>query len=471
MYEKNNNLYVTEHFTTRNNSDYILMDVNTLDVYILNELEMSLIKAFKKGRINVKRELNNLVKEYGESLVVGILDQLFINGILRSKEVTSEHNSINQVSREDDIGIINAVDILLSNDCNLACKYCFHKKERFSWKKSLMSFYIGKKIIDFLIKRSESRKELFVCFFGGEPLLNFKVLRKIVNYALSEGRRSNKHFNFSITTNGTLLTDKMADFICEHKIEVLISIDGDKYSHNLNRPMRGSNDSYLTTVNNLGKLEKRNISYSARATVTSFTKDKITETYEHLLSLGFKKIHFENALAPEGKIFITDKNDISDIKKQYSLISKKICNNISRGLSYNVEAIPLPLERIVTKKPNFYSCSAGKGYVSVNVNGDVFLCHRLVGEKAFFLGNVIEDTYSVKWSEIIRNEINVENRAKCRKCWARYICGGGCYGINYDFNKDISLAPGIYCQLMKYSIKKALCVFANAASQPEVAEQ
>lgn len=344
-------------------------------------------------------------------------------------------------------------------------------KERCSGKTALMNSYVGKKTIDFLIQRAGGRKDLFVCFFGGEPLLNFKVLKQIVIYALQEGRKKNRHFNFSLTTNGTLLSDEMADFIYEHQIKVLISIDGNMHSHNLNRPLPGSGDSYTRIVNNLRKLDQRNISYSARATVSSLTKNKIFENYEHLLSLGFKNIHFENALASKGKMFIKDKNDIRDIKKQYSLISSRICSNIRSGQCYRVETTPLPLERIVSKRPGFYSCTAGKDYVSVNVNGDLYLCHRLIGEEDFLLGNVIEDTYNEKWSEAIKNEMDVDNRKKCRKCWARYICGGGCYGINYDFNKDISLPPRIYCQLMKYSIEKALCIYANAAIQPEVDKQ
>jgi uncharacterized protein len=243
----------------------------------------------------------------------------------------------------------------------------------------------------------------------------------------------------------------------------LVSIDGDIHSQNLNRPLSGGGDSYSKIEENLKKLARQNINYSARATVTSFTKNKIAENYEHLISLGFKSIHFENALAPKGKVFINNKNDIEEIKKQYSLISKKINKTIKSGQPYNIETFPLPLEKTITKKPNFYSCTAGKGYASVDVNGDIYLCHRLVGEKIFYSGNVFEDAFNAKWSEIIRNEMSVNNRKKCRKCWARYICGGGCYEINYNFNKDISLPPRIYCQLMKHSIKLALIIYANAA--------
>lgn len=465
MNKKYNNLYVIEHFVSRCKSDYIFMDVITLDIYILDEIENNIIKLINK--YPVEKGLNTLIEKYGEVIVNEHIDELLRNGILKKKEEKNDNGPMNPGYDKEDLCIINAMDILISEDCNLACKYCFIKNSKYHGKSALMKSDVGEKTIDFLIRESGIQKDLFICFFGGEPLINFKVLEKIVIYALEEGRKNNKHFHFSITTNGTLLSDEIVEFIYEHHIEVLISIDGDIHSQNLNRPLSGGGDSYIKIMDNLKKLDQRNISYSARATVSSFTKNKIAENYEHLILLGFKRIHFENALAPKGKVFITNKNDVKEINKQYSFISKKIIKNIKSSQPYNIETFPLPLESIITKKTNFYSCTAGKGYISVNPNGDIYLCHRLVGDESFFLGNVIEDTYNVKWAEIIRNEMSIENRKKCRKCWARYICGGGCYEINYNFNKDISLTPQIYCQLKKHTIKLALNIYANAAQQME----
>lgn len=465
MNENYNNLSSSEHYVTKINRDYIFMDVNTLEVYILDEIENNIIKVINKYP-GVKG-LDTLLRKYGEPIVTERIDELLRNDILKKKEGKKEDDAKCPSYDIDTPGTINSIDILISEDCNLACKYCFVRNGHYRGKSALMKSDVGEKTIDFLIQKSGDKKDLFICFFGGEPLVNFEVLGNIVVYALEEGKKYEKFFHFSLTTNGTLISDEIVEFIDKHKITVLVSIDGDMHSHNQNRPLSGGGDSYSKIVNNLKKLDQRNISYSARATVTSFTKNKIAENYAHLISLGFKRIHFENALAPKGKVFINNKKDIEEIKKQYSCISRKINKTIKSGQPYNIETFPFPLQRIITKETKLYSCTAGKGYISVDVNGDIYLCHRLVGERSFYSGNVIEDTYNAKWSEIIRNGMSVENRKKCRKCWARYICGGGCYEINYNFNKDISLSPQIYCQLMKHSIKLALTIYANAAQQVE----
>lgn len=467
MNRKYSSLCLAEHYITRSRGDFIIMNVNTLDIYFLDEAEKDIIRTYIKSKCISDQELSVLEAKYGELVIAAKIDELLENGILKKKEAKDKSNAKPTAYDKNSLSVINAIDIFISDDCNLACKYCFAGKVRRYGKTALMTPDTGEKVVDFLIRRSGGKKDLFICFFGGEPLINFKVLEHIVTYALEEERRNNRNFHFSLTTNGTLLSDEIIDFIEAHKINVLISIDGEMRSHNLNRPMQGKKDSYTEIVANLEKLNRRNINYSARATVSSYTKNRIAENYQHLVSLGFKMIHFENALAPKGKVFITGEKDIKEIKKQYSLIAKRVNSNIISGQPYNLETIPLPLERIMERQPGFYSCTAGKGYVAVDTKGDIYLCHRLTGDENFLLGNVIEDTYDVKWSEAINRDMNIENRKRCRKCQVRYLCGGGCYAINYDFNKNISLAPGIYCRLMKHSIKSALSIYANAARQLE----
>jgi len=459
-----NNMYndfdIVEHYVFKSVSGYILMDVNTLDVCILDEIENNIVKVLNKHPAN--NRLNMLIEKYGELIVAKNIDELLRNGILKKKEEKNETDAINNGYDTNGVDTINAIDILISEDCNLACKYCFVKNGQYRGKSALMKLDVGQKSIDFLIQRSGSQKDLFVCFFGGEPLINFKVLENMVCYAIEEGKRNNKQFHFSLTTNGTLLSDEIVEFIHKHHIFVVVSIDGDIHSHNINRPLSGGGDSYTILVNGLEKLSQRDISYSARATVSSLTLNKISENFEHLISLGFNKIHFENAFAPKGKVFINNKSDIAELKKQYSYMAKIINKIIKADQQCNIEGFPLPLHRIITKDTAFYSCTAGRGYLAIDAKGDIYLCHRLVGDKRFLLGNTVKDTYSSEWSKVIKTKMSVNNKRICKKCWARYICGGGCYAVNYDFNKDISVAPRIYCQLKKYSIKMALTVYANS---------
>lgn len=435
------------------------MDVNTLEVYVLDNIEDSIIQFFKKTSSN--RTIKPLSKLFGESVVKNKIDELLNNNILFDKRIAIENiEDIN--TADNDWKTINYIDVLISENCNLACVYCFVKNGQYHGKKSLMRPEVGKKTIDFLIRQSGSKKDLFICFFGGEPLMNYSVIEDMVVYALEEGRKSDKSFHFSITTNGTLLTDEMIRFIRDYQISVQISVDGDAVSQNINRPFSGGGGSYLKLVENLKKLTLQNITCSARVTVTSHTKKFIAKNYEHLSSLGFKKIHFENALALQGNMFIKSEKDIEDIKKQYSLITKNIIHSIQSDESFNIESFPLPLAKIVFKRIKKYSCNAGKGYVSVDINGNIYICHRLVGLDRFYMGNILDDSFDGEWTETITKEMRVEKKRKCSKCWARHICGGGCYEVNYNFNNDISSPPDIYCRLMKYSIKEALLVYAEA---------
>ena len=292
--------------------------------------------------------------------------------------------------------------------------------------------------------------------------MNFKLIKDIVAYSKEESKKFNKFFRFTITTNGTLLNDEIVDFFHKHRIKVTLSIDGDAASNDINRPLKSGGSSYTAITRMLEKLDQRDISYAARVTISSLTMDRIADNYEHLISLGFKRIHLENAYGPSGEIFISNKSDIEKVKKQYSLIADKAIDKIRSGRHFNIETLPFPLGKIVNNRAVSHSCAAGRGYMAVDVNGSIYLCHRLVGNEEFRIGNVVQDTFDTGLSAILEKDMNVENRKNCKNCWARHLCGGGCYAINYEHNKDIDLVPQIYCQQKKHSIKLALAVYANA---------
>ena len=453
-----NNFFVSEHYLCKYKKEFIYLDVNTLDVFILDEIDNCILKTINNYPDG--EGLNIPVLKYSREIICEHIDELQKNCIINVLENKIEKEA-NEFNYESDN--IYSLDVIITEDCNLACKYCFVKKNKYLGKSALMQFDVSEKTINFLIQNSGNIDDLYICFFGGEPLMNFKVMEKMVNYALEEGLKNKKAFHFSLTTNGTLLSDEIIEFLDKHQISVQISIDGNNNSHNLNRPFSGGADSYYKIEQNVKKLDQRNMNYTARATVTSFTKSNIAENFDHFISMGFKRVHFENAMAPKGKIYINQKDEIKEIKKQYSIISKRISKNIRLGIPCDFESLPLPLGKILSKSTNLCSCTAGRGYLSVDTKGDLYLCHRFVGDENFNLGNIIDDTYNAKLSEIMKSEVNVEKRKKCSKCWARYICGGGCYEINYTYNKDIFLTPETYCQLMKHNIKLALKLYALAS--------
>jgi uncharacterized protein len=452
-------LKVVENYFFKYKKGYIFLNVITLDVFILERIDFLIIKALNSA--SIFNEMHKLKASYGHDAIQKKLNLLILNGIIELSP-QSKHSDVEKV-KDEEINKITSLDLLLTEDCNLACKYCFVKNGIYNRKTASMSLGIGKKAIEFLIQKSGNQSNLHLCFFGGEPLLNFTLLKEIVSYAVEEGDKNAKNFHFTITTNGTLLNDEIIDFFEKHDIRVTISIDGDKKSHDVNRPISRGGSSYDSIVNKLELLNQSNISFAARATISSLTTDKIASNYEHLQRLGFKGIRFESAYNPQKGIFVSNKNDIIKIKEQYTIIAKEAINKIKAKQRFDVQAIPLPLRKIVNKSTITYSCKAGRGYVAVDIKGDIYLCHRLVGEKKFLIGNVVDGSFETEIPEFIINEMNVARRTKCKKCWARHLCAGGCYAVNHEFHKDISKAPRIYCQEKKHSIKLALMVYANAA--------
>jgi uncharacterized protein len=460
MNELLQDLILVEHYKFIHNGTCVLMVVDNLDVFVLDEDIYHIINEISPKRS--KTDINELYRKFGKEQVDAGIDALKEVAVLKKKDHVTSGNFENELSQD----VIDKLDIVVSQQCNLACKYCFTPESNgTNVNPGLLSVQVAKKSIDFLLQRSGNKQDIFVCFFGGEPLINFEVIKTTVWYALKECKKLNKSIHFSMTTNGTLLNDEVIEFIKNYRIKLQISLDGDSYSQNLNRPYVDGSETYSAIVNNLKKLECRKLKYSARATISKLTINSITSNFEHLVKLGFSNIHFESAFGSKGGIFINDKTEIEQIQKQYFAIAKKIIENYRTDELSNFTTLTDPLSKIASAKKVNYSCGIGRGYVSVDVNGNIFLCHRLVGHQKFHMGNVMEDTFSTIWFEFIKNRMNVNERKTCKKCWARYICGGGCYAINYESNNDITIPTAAYCHLKKHSIKMALIIYLSVTKQ------
>jgi uncharacterized protein len=384
---------------------------------------------------------------------------------LEESNLITNHNEkqdLKPVKRDSNYSV-NTIDLFLSQICNLSCIYCFERNnESLSGNNiKFMDSKTAERSIDFLINISNDNNNLHVCFFGGEPLLNFKILKHTVLYAERLGDILNKKFFFSLTTNATLLRDEVISFLIKHKIRILISLDGDLQTHNANRPFSNGTGSYSQIIKNLKKLRKNKFDYSARATVTLKDINNINSNYKHLLSLGFNNIHFEHALGKNGNFQINSDIDIEVIKKQYYLIAKKIISNYKSGRKFSFTPITKSIGNIISGLKMNYSCFIGRGYLAIDVDGDIYLCHRLVGNRTFIMGNVMDDSYDTKWFDIIHNEMDVDDREKCSICWAKYLCGGGCYALNYENNQDIRIPLENYCKIIKYSIEMALMIYCK----------
>jgi uncharacterized protein len=447
-------LHAAEYHEFKFGDVRIILKVNTLEVFFLDELSVKLLNYIRdKSFGNIDSFFKRFGKNRSQRIIKLLEDSSLIIDHIDKQEIKPVVNSV--------IYNIKTIDLFISQQCNLTCIYCYDRKNKkiYGNEFKLMDRVIAERSIDFLLNNSNGYNNLYVCFFGGEPLLNMKILKHTVLYAEKLGVKFKKEFFFSITTNGTLLNDEAIKFFIKHKIKILISLDGDFKTQNANRPFINGRGSYSQIVENLTEISKSNLNYSSRATVTSRDIKNISTNFKHHLSLGFNKIHFENALGEDANFLINSKVDIDAIKKQYYLVAKTIISNYKSGGNYSFAPITQPISTIINGLKMNYSCIIGRSYVAVDVNGDIYLCHRLVGNRTFQLGNVMNKLYDTKWIDFINTKLEVDNREKCSKCWAKYLCGGGCLALNYENNHDIGIPLESYCELKRYAIEMALFIY------------
>jgi len=343
--------------------------------------------------------------------------------------------------------VVKALCLHIAHDCNLACRYCFAEEGEYQGRRALMSYEVGKQALDFLIKSSGNRKNLEVDFFGGEPLMNFEVVKRLVAYGREQEVLHNKKFRFTLTTNGILLNDDIMEFANREMSNVVLSIDGRKEVNDLMRPSRNGKGSYDLILPKFKKLaESRNQNnYYVRGTFTHNNLD-FSEDVKHLAESGFKQISVEPVVAGEEEPYAIKKEDIPRLFEEYDFFHFML--DLSGG--------PCVAKRLS-------GCGSGTEYLAVTPWGDLYPCHQFVGEDDFLMGNVFE---GVKKTDL-RDEFkccNVYAKDKCRDCFARFYCSGGCAANSFKFHGTINDAYDIGCELQKKRVECAIMLKAAEAA-------
>ena len=358
--------------------------------------------------------------------------------------------------KENTPQVIKAMCLHVAHTCNLNCSYCFASQGKYHGERALMSYEVGKQAFDFLIANSGSRRNLEVDFFGGEPLMNWDVVKQLVAYAREQEKIYNKNFRFTLTTNGMLLDDDVIDFCNKEMHNVVLSLDGRKEIHDRLRVDYAGKGSYDRIVPKFQGFVKRrgDKEYYMRGTFThanpDFTKDLL-----HMADLGFDRLSMEPVVcAPGDPAALTDE-DIQVVKEQYEILAKEMLKRRKEGRPFTFYHYMLDL----TGGPCIYKrlsgCGSGTEYVAVTPWGDLYPCHQFVGEEKYKLG----DIWNGITNEAIRQEFrscNAYSRPDCRDCWARLYCSGGCAANAYHATGSIS---GVYhqgCELFKKRIECAI---------------
>ena len=359
--------------------------------------------------------------------------------------------------------VVKALCLHIAHDCNLACKYCFAEEGEYHGRRAIMDYETGRQALDFLIANSGNRKNLEVDFFGGEPLLNFEVVKQLVAYGREQEKKYDKHFRFTLTTNGVLLNDEVKEFVNRECDNVVLSIDGRKEVHDRMRPFRKGAGSYDLIVPKFQDLaESRNQErYYVRGTYTHFNTD-FSEDVLHLADLGFKQISVEPVVAQETDDYALREEDLPKLFAEYDKLAAEMVERKKQGKDFNFFHFMIDLEGGPCVYKRLSGCGSGTEYLAVTPWGDLYPCHQFVGNEKFLMGNVRDGVTNTELRDEFKG-CNVYAKEKCKKCFARFYCSGGCAANSYNFHGSITDAYDLGCELQKKRIECAIMIKAAEA--------
>lgn len=446
----------------KSNGYNIVLDVNSGSVHVVDDLSYDVISMFENS---TKDDIvEKLKSDYSEEDVLEAYEEV---SMLKEEELLFTENIYKQYITDfkKRKTVVKALCLHIAHDCNLACKYCFAEEGEYHGRRALMSLEVGKKALDFLIENSGNRRNLEVDFFGGEPLMNWEVVKELVRYGRSKEEEYNKKFRFTLTTNGVLLNDEVMEFVNREMSNVVLSLDGRKEVNDKMRPFRNGTGSYDLIVPKFRKLaESRNqTNYYVRGTFTHDNLDFSNDVI-HFADLGFKQMSIEPVVGDDDEKYAIKQEDLPVIMEEYDKLAKEYIKRQKEGNGFNFFHFMIDLEQGPCVAKRLSGCGSGTEYLAVTPWGDLYPCHQFVGQEEFLLGNVFE---GIKRTEICDEfkMCNVYAKEKCQKCFAKYYCSGGCAANSYKFHGSITDAYDIGCEMQRKRIECAIMIKAALADE------
>ena len=450
----------------------IVLDTYSGAVHCVDDLSYDMIKLYQeKKNEEIKQTMLQRYEEVSEKDIEETMRE--VEKLIKERKLFSKdiyENKDLDLKRRDTV--VKALCLHIAHTCNLNCEYCFAGQGKYHGEDALMSFEVGKQALDFLVKNSGSRKNLEVDFFGGEPLVNFEVVKQLVKYARSIEKDVNKHFRFTLTTNGVLLDDEVIDFLNQEMNNVVLSLDGRKEIHDrLRRRLdgKGSYDIIVPKFKNF--VEKRgNKEYYMRGTFTRNNLD-FTKDIFHMADLGFQELSMEPVVSEPGTEYALREEDLETIYEQYEILAKEMIKRKKQGNPFTFYHYMIDLSAGPCIYKRITGCGSGTEYLAVTPSGDFYPCHQFVGDKKFLMGNVREGVTNTS----LRNEFklcNAYSRKECKDCWAKLYCSGGCSANAYHATGNIDKVYEYGCKLFKKRIECAIMVkIAEAMDEMEEKEE
>lgn len=440
----------------------IVLDTCSGSIHVVDEVAYDIIALYKTkpadeivaemlekygDREDVTEEELRLCLEDVESLVKA--EKLYTKDTFADMAGTFKERSGN---------VIKALCLHVAHTCNLNCSYCFASQGKYHGERAVMSFEVGKQALDFLIANSGTRRNLEVDFFGGEPLMNWDVVKELVAYARTQEKIHNKNFRFTLTTNGMLIDDEVIEFANKEMSNVVLSLDGRKEIHDLTRVDYAGNGSYDRIVPKFKKLvdARGGKGYYMRGTFTHANPD-FTKDVFHMADLGFTELSMEPVVGTPDDPAILTPEDIEIVKEQYEILAKEMIKREKEGRGFTFYHYMIDLTGGPCVYKRISGCGSGTEYMAVTPWGDLYPCHQFVGEEEYKLGDV--------WNGVTNNQVrsefrscNAYSREECKDCWAKLYCSGGCAANAYHASGSIR---GIYepgCELFRKRMECAIMI-------------
>lgn len=445
----------------------LVLDVNSGALHVADAVAWDILGLDEAGLVDLATAGERLAGRHTAVAVEAAwrdLADLVQDGTLWSPDPSAEELA---ALKAPDSPVVHALCLNLAHDCNLACRYCFAGQGPFGGERGLMPRETARQAIDFLIAASGDRRRLEIDFFGGEPLLDREVLFDVVPYAEERATASGKAFRFTLTTNATPLTDDVIDFLDRHHVALVLSIDGRPSVHDTMRPMRNGRGSYDVVLERIKKAvaARGGQDYYLRGTYTHHNLD-FTEDVRHLADLGFGRLSLEPVVGLAGDDYALTQDDLARAEAEYERLTAYYLERFEAGRPLVFFHFELEDQGGPCLKKRATGCGAGHEYLAVTPDGDLFPCHQFVGRDGFKLGDVWR---GVERHDLVRTfaSTNVFTKDECRRCWARFHCGGGCNANAHLAAGDITkpYAPG--CRLQKKRLECALYLqYRKAESIP-----
>jgi len=423
---------------------HIVLDINSGSVHVTDPVAFYAIThwGITRGELAAQfpgEDLDGLFED---------IQALIDNGKLFAPEIKLPPASLA-------IPTIKALCLHVSHTCNLACDYCFAQAGKYHGEEALMPFETGRRALDFLIENSGGHRNLEVDFFGGEPLMNWQVVKDLVAYARDKEKEAGKNFRFTLTTNGVLVDDEVIEFANREMANVVLSLDGRKEVHDrLRRTVngRGSYDLVVSKFQEFAKARgERN--YYIRGTFTHFNPDFTRDLY-HMAELGFHSLSMEPVVCAAESEYALTTEDIESIKDEYEKLALEMAKRKNQPDEFSFYHYNIDLKHGPCIHKRAAGCGSGRDYLAVTPAGELYPCHQFVGEPAFCMGDV--------WRGVTRPDLRgafscmLNDRPECRECWAKYYCAGGCAANAYHASGDIRGVYAAGCEMFRKRMECAV---------------